>query len=139
MIRITAVLALTLLLPACSGGGGGQAGDVAQVRAPSTRRNPNEIAPTELADPAIMSLTVFDAIQRLRPNWLRQRGATSVSGGNNLMPAVMVNESPSTLDALGSMRTTDVTLVQFMSGSDATTLYGTGYVNGLIKVRTGPR
>ena len=139
MTRITAVLALALLA-ACSGaGGGGQAGDVAQVRAPSTRRNPNEIAPTELSDPAIMSLNLFDAIQRLRPNWLRQRGATSVSGGNNLMPAVMVNESPSSLDVLGSMRTTDVTLVQFMSGADATTLYGTGYVNGLIKVRTGPR
>ena len=70
---------------------------------------------------------------------ISQRGATSVSGGNNLMPAVMVNESPSSLDVLGSMRTTDVTLVQFMSGADATTLYGTGYVNGLIKVRTGPR
>ena len=26
---------------------------------------------------------------------------------------------------------------QFISGPDATTLYGTGYVNGLIKVTTG--
>jgi hypothetical protein len=41
------------------------------------------------------------------------------------------------MEVLRSMRPSDVTVVEFMSGADATTLYGTGYVNGLIRVRTG--
>jgi PBP1b-binding outer membrane lipoprotein LpoB len=137
MTRTAAVLALTLVFAACSSGGGGTeaAPGAAQTTAP--RRNPNELNTTELADPAIMSLTLYDAIQRLRPNWLRQRGATSIANSGNQAPQVMVNDSPSSMDALHSMRPTDVTGVQFMSGADATTLYGTGYVNGLIKVRTG--
>jgi hypothetical protein len=35
------------------------------------------------------------------------------------------------------MRATDVTGLEFLSGADATTLYGTGYVNGMIRVRMG--
>ena len=138
MSRIHAVIALTLVVGACSGGGGGgEAGEVAEVRAPTTRRNPNELNQAELAEPSVISLTLFDAIQRLRPNWLRQRGATSIAGGGNTLPAVMINESPSSFDALRSMRPSDVTGISYMSGADATTLYGTGYVNGLIKVKTG--
>ena len=138
MSRTHAVLALALVVSACSGGGGGAAaGDVAAVQAPTTRRNPNELNSIELTEPSVSSLTLFDAIQRLRPNWLRQRGATSITGGGNTLPAVMINESPSSFDVLRSMRPSDVTGVTFMSGADATTLYGTGFVNGLIKVRTG--
>ena len=35
------------------------------------------ITEAELAEPAVAMLTVLDAIQRLRPNWIRSRGETS--------------------------------------------------------------
>jgi hypothetical protein len=101
------------------------------------RRNPNQLTAEELNQPAVLSLTLMDAIQRLRPNWVRARGSTSIAAGGDVLPRVMINESPSQLDALRSLRPSDVSSVEYMSGADATTLYGTGYVNGLIKVKTG--
>ena len=130
MIRTTFVLlALTMTLGGCSSGGTRAAGT-------TTRRNPNVITQAELAEPSVNTLTLYDAIQRLRPNWLRARGAASINNVNTL-PGVMINESFSSVDMLRGMRATDVTQMEFMSGADATTLYGTGYVNGLIKVKTG--
>jgi hypothetical protein len=126
---VVSTLLLALHVGACaSGSAGGE---------PRTRRNPNVISAEELTAPSITSLTLMDAIQRLRPTWLRQRGATSISAGGDVLPRLMINESPSALDALTSLRPSDVSSVEFMSGADATTLYGTGYVNGLIRVRTG--
>jgi hypothetical protein len=131
----TVLLALMITLGGCASGGGGDT-----VQADGTtrvRRNPNVISQQELADASINTLTLYDAITRLRPNWLRQRGATSITGLSNMMPGVMINESFSQIDALHSLRSTDASSVEYMSGADATTLYGTGYVNGLIKVKTG--
>ena len=130
MSRTAAVLALIVVLTACASGGAGGG-------ATTARRNPNRLSTEELNDPSISSLTLLDAIQRLRPNWLRQRGAVSIAAAGDQLPQVMVNESRSSMDVLRSMRPTDVTDIEYMSGADATTLYGTGYVNGLIKVRTG--
>jgi hypothetical protein len=132
MSRTAAVLALMLVLSACSSSAAATAGGTT-----APRRNPNMLNAQELAEPSVASLTLFDAIQRLRPTWLRQRGATSISNQGSGLPQVMINESVSSMDVLRSMRSSDVGEVQFMSGADATTLYGTGYVNGLIKVKTG--
>jgi hypothetical protein len=133
MRRIAAIaLALTVAaqLAACASGGG----TPGETR---VRRNPNQLTADELSDPSVNSLTALDAVQRLRPTWLRSRGATSVSSSSGQLPAVMINDSFQTIDALGGLRATDVQTMEFLSGADATTLYGTGYVNGLIKVKVG--
>jgi hypothetical protein len=81
-------------------------------------------------------ITTYDAIQRLRPSWLQTRGAFSVSAGTGV-PRVHINDSRTgTLDDLRSLPTTSVETIQYMSASDATTLFGTGYPGGLIEVRT---
>jgi len=134
MTRSAAVLlalVLALDLGACASSGGGGTG--------APRRNPNQLTAAELAEPSVISLTLLDAIQRLRPTWLRQRGATSISAGGDTMPRVMINESPSSIETLRTLRPSDVSTAEYMSGADATTLYGTGYVNGLIRVRTAGR
>lgn len=87
----------------------------------------------------VTELNALDAIRRLRPNWLRSRAtptpAAFASGG--VLPALRVDNSErSSLDELQSMPVRDVQEIRFMSASDATTMYGTGYTNGLILVRT---
>jgi hypothetical protein len=81
-------------------------------------------------------ISAFDAIQRLRPNWLQARGAVSISGGT-AEPRVHIDGSrTSSLDELRTLLTNQVEQIDFMNAADATTLYGTGYPGGVIEVRT---
>src|SRR5687767_4000874 len=127
------LLALTMALDLTACAAGGAAG-----AASSPRRNPNRITAEELAEASVNSLTLYDAIQRLRPTWLRSRGVTSISGGGgSTLPSVLINDAPQSIDALRGIRASDARELEFLSGADATTLYGTGHVNGMIKVRMG--
>ena len=83
-------------------------------------------------------ISAYEAIERLRPTWLRDRGINSPSAAyvDDTLPRVHIDTTPYDLSALRSFRTTDIQTITFMAGIDATTLYGTGYVNGLIVVRT---
>ena len=67
-VRLAAVVGLALLAAACaSGGGSGDSGP---------RRDRNLITGEELTQTGELT-TLFDAIRRLRPTWLRGRGNLS--------------------------------------------------------------
>lgn len=88
-------------------------------------------------------VSAYEAIERLRPVWLRDRGVNSPSAAyaDDTLPRVHIDTTPYDLAALRSFRTSDIQTISFMDGRDATTRYGTGYVNGVILVttRTGAR
>jgi len=115
------LFALSLGLAGCAAGGSGGSG--------GPRRSSNSITAEELAE--VSELDLFSAIQRLRPAWLR-------SGSRGALPSVIVDGTPQQggAEALRSYRATDVTGLELMSASDATTRYGTGYTNGAIIVST---
>ena len=95
---------------------------------------PNQITRAQLEALEVMS--AYDAIQRLRPNWLSGRGPTTLAGGPTL-PQVHINDSRGRgLDELRTMPVVDVELMQYRNATDATTLYGTGYPGGVIEVHT---
>lgn len=121
------LFALSLGLAGCASGGGGGGGTEGGVR-----RSSNRIVAEELA--SVSELDLFSAVQRLRPAWLRP-------GTRGAMPQLIVNGSPSSagVESLRSFRATDVTSLEFMSASDATTRFGTGYTAGAILVTTGRR
>ena len=126
--------AILIALPGCASG---PAEGVA-----TTRRDPDVITRDELAEQSIVSLSAYDAIQRLRPNWLRARGATSIVGSGDRFPGVLINNTArSDIEVLRTLATTDVESLRFVGAADATTRFGTGYVNGLIEVlpRVGGR
>ena len=79
--------------------------------------------------------TLYEAIQRLRPRWLRARGA-NLEG--RTLPQVFVDGSPrGDASVLRQIRVLDVTDVRFLSASDAATRYGTrAGTDGVILVRT---
>lgn len=119
-------LALSLLvfgLGGCAGGAGagGSPGGV--------RRASNRIEAAELA--TVSELDVYGAIGRLRPAWLR-------TGPQGALPEVIVDGSPQTggLDGLRSFLAGNVSTLEYMSASDATTRFGTGYIGGAILVTT---
>ncbi len=81
--------------------------------------------------------TVYDSIQRLRPEFLRARGQVSLESRTASLPVVYVDDirlgGP---DALRTVRIADVHEIRYLSASDATTRYGTGHPGGVIAVVT---
>ena len=93
--------------------------------------NPNRL--TEEALLEHQSLDVFSVIQQLRPRWLTSRGRGTIR--------VIVDGSPR-MDGfrdLRSFRVSDVQEIEYLSASDATTRFGTGYESGAILIRTRRR
>jgi hypothetical protein len=101
------------------------------------RRDNNMITQEEL-EPLGPGVSAREAIERLRPIWLRDRGTNSPNPAfvDDTMPKLMIDRAPQDLEALRSLRTNDIQTMRFISATDATTLYGTGYTNGLIEVIT---
>lgn len=121
-----ALFALTLGVAGCASGGGGSGSG---GEATGGRRSSNRITAEELA--TVAELDLHAAVNRLRPAWLR-------AGSRGTLPVVILDGSPQSggVDVMGSIRAGDVANLEFMSASDATTRYGTGYTAGAIVITT---
>jgi hypothetical protein len=123
-------LLFTLAMAACASTGG-------------SARSTTGMLTAEDLDNLGPGVSAYEAIERLRPVWLRDRGVNSPSAAyaDDTLPKVHIDTTPYDLGALRSFRTTDIQTISFMDGRDATTRFGTGYVNGVILVttRTGGR
>ena len=119
--RFLSLLAVVILGSACASSG--------QPDQSRPRRDSNLITADELS-----GLTVgnaYEAVRRLRPAWLQARGRSP-------LPVVYRNDTrwggdPSSLE---SIRIDSVSEMRFLSASDATTRYGTGFTGGVILVVT---
>jgi outer membrane cobalamin receptor len=94
--------------------------------------------------------TVFDAVRRLRPNWLRQRAVNSLQGGNTAGAPISVGGStPSSEvvvyvdgarvggpEVLRSIPANAAEAVEYLDGASATSRFGTGNVAGAIVITT---
>jgi hypothetical protein len=122
-----------LLLAACAGGGG----------APPVRPQRDLIRAEEIA--ASGAPTAFEVIERLRPEYLRGRGTTTVREApvvsattpDPVLPQVYVNGvNAGSLEALRGIAATEVREIRFIRAADATTRFGTNHPNGVIEVIT---
>jgi hypothetical protein len=73
----------------------------------------------------------YTAIQRLRSTWLRPR-----SGGGSPIAVFVDGVRTGDVDMLRQISAITVRELRFISPSDATTRWGTGYTNGAIMVFT---
>jgi hypothetical protein len=77
--------------------------------------------------------TAYEAVQRLRPDFLRPRGAVSIRNQRASLPVVYVagirQGGPETLR---NVRLGDVLEIHYLNSVDATTRYGTDHVGGAI-------
>ena len=101
-----------------------------------SRRDGNVITQEELAPHH--EISAYEAVQRLRPQWLRVRGATIVAGAQR--PSIQVHVEGmhrGGIEELRTIRAEYVVEIRYMSASDATTRFGTDYTGGLLLVTTG--
>lgn len=119
------VLLCTVTLAGCATAAGGA-------------RSTSSIITAEDLESLGPGITVHEAIERLRPNWLRDRGVNSPTPQfeTDTLPRLHVDATPYPIEALQTLRISDIQTIRFMDARDATTRFGTGYVNGLIEVST---
>jgi hypothetical protein len=85
---------------------------------------------------------VGDAIQRLRPEWLRRSSARAANSmgtrGNAAEPLVVWidNNRAGGVDILNQVQISNVRLVQYFTPSEAESRFGTGNSSGAIQIIT---
>ena len=86
----------------------------------------------ELVD--LQVLTARQAIRRLRPTWLRPRSSTS--RGRHTPVVFRDGMEVGDLTTLDEMDMREIMEFRYLSATDATNRYGTGYPGGVILVAT---
>ena len=122
MLRSTlAILALSFL-GACATGAPG-----------AERPDPNLITRTEIDEAGPSS--AYDLIQKLRPMWLRERGAVSFNDETDV--AVYLDGSRlGGREELRGIHSQNIETLEFLDARRATNRYGSGHVNGAILIQT---
>jgi hypothetical protein len=95
------------------------------------------IGRVEIDDTKLPGWSAYDLILKLRPQFLRNRGATSFRNTDSGEPAVYLDGvrygKPESLKQISADQ---VQSVQFLSAADATTRFGTDNASGAILIQT---
>jgi len=99
----------------------------------SDRANPNQLSQSELA--AANSDNLYDAIAKLRPEWLSSRGPTSVADAAPTVVDVYMNGTfLGKADYLRQVRLLDVSEVRYWDAGQASARFGMGHPRGVIEI-----
>lgn len=126
-VYLVGLMAVTACGSAGAGGG----------RRDPTLRDPNLLTREEIE--AAHDTNLYDVIARLRPNFLRFRGRTTIRAEANDYATVFLDgQRYGDLTSLRSIVIQSVTRVRFLGAGDAVTRYGKQYGGGVIDVSTRP-
>ncbi len=105
------------------------------------KRNPDVISLEEIEGVRNQASNGMDIVQRLRPTFLRTRGATTMMGGTSAnatpKPMVVLDGSPhGELETLRQISAISIKEIRYLNGANATTKFGTDYGGGAILVTT---
>jgi hypothetical protein len=121
-------LAVVGLVGCASGSGGAQAGS-------GTSDDRNVVTEAQLV--SVETLNVFEALQRLKPAWLRARGASSLAGADREGIRVYVDRVlMGDVQSLRSVAVRNVQEMRFLDSRNATREFGTDHGAGAILVTT---
>lgn len=92
--------------------------------------SPNTISEAELE--RFAGQPIQQAIQRLRPQFLRTRGPSTITQGPNGVVVYLGTTRMGGAEVLNQIRTGDVVSVQYLSPSEATQRFGLDHTGGAI-------
>jgi hypothetical protein len=77
--------------------------------------------------------TAFNVVQQFRPRWLRVRTQGTLLNPNPAYAIIFVDALAfGPIPTLNQISTTQIDRIEFLNARDATTLYSTGYMGGII-------
>ena len=110
------------------------AGCSAATQNSPSRGDPNVLTHEQLT--ATNSTSVFDALEKLRPEWLTSRGPTSVTDATPAVPSVFMNgQMLGKVEVLRDIRVLDVGEARFWSAAQASARFGMGHPRGVIELK----
>lgn len=99
----------------------------------STRGSGTQLSQTELA--AANTDNLYDAIAKLRPEWLSSRGATSVTDASPTGVDIYMNGNfLGKADYMRQVRLLDVSSVRYWDTGQASARFGMGHPRGVIEI-----
>ena len=126
-LRASIIVLCALFAAACSStGGGGGSG------------NPDLITLEQIE--ALPEGTAFSVVQRYRSSWLRARTQATFGNPTPAYAEVFLDEMRfGDINSLGRINSSSIESIEYISATDATTRYGTGYMGGIIRINTRGR
>lgn len=104
-------------------------------RANSSRNGASSRSLTQAELAATNSGSLYDAIEKLRPEWLTSRGPTSASDATPASAHVYMNGSfLGDVDYLRQVQWTDVSTVRYWEAGPASARFGMGHPRGVIEL-----
>jgi hypothetical protein len=80
--------------------------------------------------------SAYEAVERLRRDWLVSRGPTSATDPTPVLPKVFVDGlERGELQALYAISANVIEEIRFIGSSEATLLHGQGYLGGIIQLQ----
>ena len=134
-MTVAMVIALALVTPLASCGGGGA--QAAGTSPRPVRGSLNLITSAEVEAAGNDAINAYDLVQRLRPAMMRPRNQTAGNTGEGTVFGAVAYVDDIRLGDLEQLRTVmraTVREIRYISASDATTRWGTGHSNGVIQV-----
>jgi hypothetical protein len=130
MKRLPSLSLVVVLLGVLAGCASAPAAETAAA----PRRQANLITYEEIQSRA-QARDAFDAIQALRPNWLRPRGQQSLSDPTAGTVVVYLDGARfGGPDALRQVAVQNILSAQYLNAGDATARFGTGHTGGVILI-----
>lgn len=98
-------------------------------------RDPSRITQDEIR--ASLAVNAYDAVAKLRANFLVSRGRTSFRSNESSLPTVFLDGlAYGPVSTLRLIAANEIEEIRLFRSWEATTVYGTGFMSGVIAVRT---
>jgi len=98
-------------------------------------RDPARITQAEIV--ASLAVDAYDAVSKLRANFLASRGRTSFRSNESPLPVVFVDGLEyGPISTLRLIPATDIAEIRLFRSWEATTAFGTGFMSGVIAITT---
>jgi hypothetical protein len=98
-------------------------------------RDPNLLTKEEIATAHVSN--AYDAINALRPSFLRYRGQTTITGSDTGYPRVYLDrQAYGDLASLKNLEVGNIRSIRYFNASEASTRFGLGNASGAIEITT---
>ena len=124
---------LALVVSACASSPNTPFGGEVETSAAASQGNSRLIVRAQVEP--LGGRSAYEAVETLNPRWLQARGGTPASGPFYARVVVDGRVRGELADLYG-ISIDDIETMRYLSASDATTRYGTGYIGGVIEVTT---